>query len=137
MTAEHCENTSLPSSWTNPTGKLTTFKTCFKLPWQSFQVTTTFIFRSHPLEEMKLTTHKNEGQITPREAHEGRPAMGALQGTTITTTPPPSKIKSQTIKRLQTKMTMSPQIRGTDTRHNHLILLDNSATRNLCVLHSF
>ena len=75
-----------------------------------------FIFRSRPLEDTKPTARENEGRIMPREVHEGLPVTGTLQGATGTAAPPPSKIKSRTIKRLWTKINTSPQIGGTDTR---------------------
>lgn len=117
-TAKHCMNALLPSSRTNPTEKLTTFKTCFKPLWQSSQVTMTFIFRSHPLEEMKPTTHENVEWNTPREAHKGRPMTGTLQGVTGTATLPVSKTKNQTIKKLWIKTTTSVRTEDTDT-HLH------------------
>ena len=75
----------------------------------------TFTSRSRPLEETKPTARENGGQNTPHEAHEGRPAMGALQGATGTASLPPLKIKSRTIKRPQIKTTTSARTGDTNT----------------------
>jgi len=68
-----------------------------------FQVTTTSIYRSHPLNDMILTAHENKGQST----------SSVTLGSQITTTMPPresghvtlhpSKVKSQEMKRLRIK----------------------------------
>src|SRR6266850_617462 len=83
-----------------------------------FQVTTTSIYRSRPLDDTIPTAHENEGQS----------ASSVTLGSQIaTTTPPresghatlhPSKVKSRETKRLRikTKTNTSARIGGTDTR---------------------